>query len=383
MLSDSEPGRQKITAARTQLINAQVAEKSHGSGSAESSAAMAELHKIEEQLSEIEYRIGSPDQSDRYYLKAMNCPHHHKLYAAVPHSYRDLPLRLAEYGCNYRYEQSGELFGLMRVRSLQMNDAHIYCTEEQFEAEFNAVNQMYLKYFKIFGIEKYVMRFSTHDPAKLGQKFVDNPELWLKTEAMVRGVLQRSGINYIEVPNEAAFYGPKIDVQVWSAIGREFSIATNQVDFAVPARFGLVYKTRENTEATPLCIHRAPLGTHERFIGFLIEHYAGNFPLWLAPEQVRILPIGDEAPLLEYARAIQNELRAHEVRAELDASSDHIKAKIASAEQMKVHTMLVIGNRDMEASAVSVREHGKGNLGAMPRAEVVANLLQSIKERRA
>jgi threonyl-tRNA synthetase len=321
--------------------------------------------------------------SDRYYLKAMNCPHHHKLYAAVPHSYRDLPLRLAEYGCNYRYEQSGELFGLMRVRSLQMNDAHIYCTEEQFEAEFNAVNQMYLKYFKIFGIEKYVMRFSTHDPAQLGQKFVDNPELWLKTEAMVRGVLQRSGINYIEVPNEAAFYGPKIDVQVWSAIGREFSIATNQVDFAVPARFGLVYKTRENTEATPLCIHRAPLGTHERFIGFLIEHYAGNFPLWLAPEQVRVLPIGDDAPLLEYAHGIQAELRAHEVRAELDASNDHIKAKIASAEQMKVHTMLVIGNRDMEARAVSVRVHGKGNLGAKPRAEVVADLLRSIKERRA
>ena len=146
------------------------------------------------------------------------------------------------------------------------------------------------------------MRFSTHDPAKLGQKFVDNPALWLKTEEMVRGVLQRSGINYVEVPNEAAFYGPKIDVQVWSAIGREFTIATNQVDFAVPERFGLVYKDKDNTEKTPLCIHRAPLGTHERFIGFLIEHYAGNFPLWLAPEQVRILPIGDEAPLVEYAR---------------------------------------------------------------------------------
>ena len=340
-----------------------------------------EVYQKYRRLKELSAERGS--LGDRYYLKAMNCPHHHKLFAAVPHSYRDLPLRLAEYGCNYRYEQSGELFGLMRVRSLQMNDAHIYCTEEQFEEEFNAVNQMYLKYFKIFGIEKYVMRFSTHDPSKLGQKFVDNPELWLKTEAMVRGVLQRSGINYVEVPNEAAFYGPKIDVQVWSAIGREFSIATNQVDFAVPARFGLVYKTRENTEATPLCIHRAPLGTHERFIGFLIEHYAGNFPLWLAPEQVRVLPIGDEAHLLEYAHAIQAELRAHEVRAELDASNDHIKAKISSAEQMKVHTMLVIGNRDMEASAVSVRVHGKGNLGAKPRAEVVADLLQSIKERRA
>jgi threonyl-tRNA synthetase len=322
--------------------------------------------------------LGKPDD---YYLKAMNCPHHHKLFAAVPHSYRDLPLRLAEYGTNYRYEQSGELFGLMRVRSLQMNDAHIYCTEEQFEDEFNAVNQMYLKYFKIFGIEKYVMRFSTHDPEKLGQKFVDNPELWLKTEAMVRGVLRRSGINYVEVPNEAAFYGPKIDVQVWSAIGREFTIATNQVDFAVPARFGLTYKTRENTEATPLCIHRAPLGTHERFIGFLIEHYAGNFPLWLAPEQVRILPIGDDAPLLEYARSIHNELRAREIRAELDASSDHIKAKIARAEQMKVHTMLVIGKRDLEANAVSVRVHGKGNLGARSRDKVISHLLEQIAAR--
>ena len=319
---------------------------------------------------------------DRYYLKAMNCPHHHKLFAALPRSYRDLPLRLAEYGTCHRYEQSGELFGLMRVRSLQMNDAHIYCTPEQFETEFNAVNEMYLKYFKLFGIEKYLMRFSTHDPAKLGQKFVDEPELWKQTEEMTRNVLKNSGINFVEVPNEAAFYGPKIDVQAWSAIGREFSIATNQVDFAQPRRFNLVYKDRDNTEKTPLCIHRAPLGTHERFIGFLIEHYAGNFPLWLAPEQVRILPIGDEAPLLEYARAIQNELRAHEVRAELDASSDHIKAKISSAEQMKVHTMLVLGNRDMEANAVSVREHGKGNLGARPRNEFIAGVLAAIKQRR-
>jgi threonyl-tRNA synthetase len=318
---------------------------------------------------------------ENYYLKAMNCPHHHKLYDAIPRSYRDLPLRLAEYGTCHRYEQSGELFGLMRVRSLQMNDAHIYCTEDQFESEFLAVNEMYLKYFKLFGIDKYVMRFSTHDPAKLGQKFVDNSPLWLKTEDMVRGVLQRSGINYVEVPNEAAFYGPKIDVQVWSAIGREFSIATNQVDFAQPKSFGLVYKDSDNTEKTPLCIHRAPLGTHERFIGFLIEHYAGNFPLWLAPEQVRVLPIGDEAPLLDYARSIQNELRAHQVRAELDASSDHMKTKIANAEQMKVHTMLVIGNRDMEANAVSLRVHGQGNLGAKPRDEVVASILLSIKRR--
>src|SRR5438270_1969321 len=321
--------------------------------------------------------------STRYYLRAMNCPHHHKLFAALPRSYRDLPLRLAEYGTDYRYEKSGELFGLMRVRLLHMNDAHLYMTPEQFEEEFNAVNEMYLNYFKLFGIEKYLMRFSTHDPSKLEQKFVHEPELWKQTEEMTRRVLKDSGIDYVEVPNEAAFYGPKIDVQVWSVIGREFTLATNQVDFAQPRNFDLRYKDRDNTEKIPICIHRAPLGTHERFIGFLIEHYAGNFPLWLAPEQVRILPIGDEQPLLDYSRSILAELRSHQVRAELDESTDKINGKIQRAEQMKVHTMFVIGKRDMEANAVSVRVHGKGNLGAKPRGEVMADILQSIKERRS
>jgi threonyl-tRNA synthetase len=321
--------------------------------------------------------------SDRYYLRAMNCPHHHKLFASIPRSYRDLPLRLAEYGTCYRYEKSGELFGLMRGRLLHMNDAHLYMTPEQFEDEFNAVNEMYLNYFKLFGIEKYLMRFSTHDPSKLGQKFVDEPELWKQTEEMTRNVLKNSGIDYVEVPNEAAFYGPKIDVQVWSVIGREFTLATNQVDFAQPRSFDLRYKDRDNTDKIPICIHRAPLGTHERFIGFLIEHYAGNFPLWLAPEQVRILTIGDDAKLLDYARSALTELRAHQVRAEIDDSSDKINGKIQRAEQMKVHTMFVIGKRDMEANAVSVRVHGKGNLGAKPRTEAITEILQSIRERRA
>jgi threonyl-tRNA synthetase len=328
-------------------------------------------------------KIRSELPIDRYYLRAMNCPHHHTLFAALPRSYRDLPLRLAEYGTDYRYEKSGELFGLMRVRSLHMNDAHLYMTPEQFDDEFNAVNEMYLNYFKLFGIEKYLMRFSTHDPSKLGQKFVNEPELWKQTEQMTRDVLKNSGINYVEVPNEAAFYGPKIDVQVWSVIGREFTLATNQVDFAQPRRFNLVYKDRDNTEKTPLCIHRAPLGTHERFIGFLIEHYAGNFPLWLSPEQVRILTIGDDPKLLEYARSILKELRAQQVRAEIDDSSDKINGKIQRAEQMKVHTMFVIGKRDMEANAVSVRVHGKGNLGAKLRNEAVSEILLSIKERRS
>jgi len=319
---------------------------------------------------------------ERYYLKAMNCPHHHRIFAAQPRSYRDLPLRLAEYGACYRYEQSGELFGLMRVRSMNMNDAHIYCTEEQFAEEFNAVNEMYLKYFKIFGLERYVMRFSTSAPEGMGKKYVNEPELWKKTEDMVRRVLTESGINFVEVPNEAAFYGPKIDVQVWSVIGREFTLATNQVDFAVPKRFGLVYRDRDNTDKTPLCIHRAPLGTHERFIGFLIEHYAGNFPLWLAPEQVRVLTLNDDAALVAYARALVNELRAQFVRADGDFTATPMKAKIADAEAARVHTMLVVGPRDVQAGAVSVRVHGKGHLGARPRAEALAEILAAIRERR-
>ena len=325
---------------------------------------------------------------ERYYLKAMNCPHHHRIFAAEPRSYRDLPLRLAEYGTNYRYEQSGELFGLMRVRALNMNDAHIYCTEAQFADEFRAVNDMYLKYFKIFGLDRYQMRFSTHAAEGLGRKYVNEPALWKQTEDMVRQVLIDSKINYVEVPNEAAFYGPKIDVQVWSAIGREFTIATNQVDFAVPAKFGLTYRDRDNTDKTPLCIHRAPLGTHERFIGFLIEHYAGNFPLWLAPEQVRVITIGAEddpasAPLVKYARDIACELRAAMVRVDTDFSNNPIKAKIQEAEQRRVHTMLVIGGRDLDAGVVSVRLHGKGPQGAKPKGEVVAEILTAIRERRA
>ncbi len=317
---------------------------------------------------------------ERYYLKAMNCPHHHRIYAAGPKSYRDLPLRLAEYGCCYRYEQSGELFGLMRVRSLNMNDAHIYCTPEQFAAEFNAVNEMYLKYFKIFGIEKYVMRFSTHDPEKLGQKFVNEPALWKQTEDMVREVLKSSGINYIEVPNEAAFYGPKIDVQVWSVIGKEFTLATNQVDFAVPAKFGLVYTDRDNAPKTPLCIHRAPLGTHERFIGFLIEHFAGNFPTWLAPEQVRFLPLNDD--LVPFARELAAQLMADGVRAGVDAHPDKLGAKIRRAETEKVPHMLVLGAKEKESGAVSARSRvNKTMEGTFPFAEWREKLRVEIETR--
>lgn len=315
-----------------------------------------------------------------YYLKAMNCPHHHKLFSAIPRSYRDLPLRFAEYGTCYRYEQSGELMGLMRVRCMQMNDAHIYCTEEQFASEFQAVNEMYLKYFKIFGIDRYQMRFSTHDPAKLGQKFVDDPLLWKKTEDMVRDVLVQSGINFVEIPNEAAFYGPKIDVQVWSTIGREFTLATNQVDFAVPSRFGLTYTNSENKKETPLCIHRAPLGTHERFIGFLIEHYAGNFPLWLAPEQVRILPISDK--LADYAQNILSELISSNVRATVDLSSEKIGAKIRLAQMEKVPYMVIVGNREEAAGQLSLRSRGQGDEGSFSKEIFYTRIQQEIQQRK-
>ncbi len=301
-------------------------------------------------------------EGEKYYLKAMNCPHHHKIYKELNPSYKDLPIRLAEYGTCYRYEQSGELFGLMRVRCLQMNDAHIYCTKEQFADEFRAVNEMYLKYFKIFNIDKYVMRFSTHEPKKLGKKYVDEPALWLETEDMVRKVLIESNIPFIEVPDEGAFYGPKIDVQVWSAIGREFTLATNQVDFAVPARFGLTYKNRENKLETPICIHRAPLGTHERFIGFLIEHYAGNFPIWLAPKQVSILSISEKYN--DYAKKVLQLLINSDIRGLVDSRDEKIGKKIRDAEMKKIPFMLIIGEKEFNENKVSVRRHGSGDVGS-------------------
>jgi threonyl-tRNA synthetase len=317
----------------------------------------------------------------KYYLKAMNCPHHHKIFDAEPKSYKDMPLRLAEYGTCYRYEQSGELFGLMRVRCLHMNDAHIYCTKEQFAQEFKAVNEMYLKYFKIFGIDKYVMRLSLHDPAKLGQKYIDEPELWLETEAMVRAVLIETGTPFVEVQDEGAFYGPKIDVQIWSVIGREFTLATNQVDFAQGKRFNLNFTNKDNEPETPLIIHRAPLGTHERFIGFLLEHYAGKFPVWLAPLQVKILPISDK--FMPYAQEVFAELKKAGVRVEIDDRNEKIGKKIRDTEIMKVPYMLVIGEKEVAEKMLSVRRQGKGDLGMLDKSIFLAQVVQEIAERMA
>lgn len=317
-------------------------------------------------------------EGEKYYLKAMNCPHHHKIFKEINPSYKELPIRLAEYGTCYRYEQSGELFGLMRVRCLQMNDAHIYCTREQFADEFRAVNDMYLKYFKIFGIEKYVMRFSTHSPEKLGKKYVDNPELWKKTEDMVRNVLIESKIPYVEVPDEGAFYGPKIDVQVWSAIGREFTLATNQVDFAVPARFGLTYRSAANEMETPICIHRAPLGTHERFIGFLIEHFAGNFPLWLAPNQVAILPISEKYN--DYAKKVLQLLNNSDIRGLVDVRDEKIGKKIRDNELKKVPYMLIVGEKEATENQVAVRKHGQGDQGSVLVQDFISRITNEINE---
>ena len=317
----------------------------------------------------------------KYYLKAMNCPHHHKIFDAEPKSYKDMPLRLAEYGTCYRYEQSGELFGLMRVRCLHMNDAHIYCTKEQFAAEFRAVNDMYLKYFKIFGIDKYVMRLSLHDPAKLGQKYINEPELWLETEAMVRAVLIETGTPFVEVQDEGAFYGPKIDVQIWSVIGREFTLATNQVDFAQGKRFNLNFTNKDNEPETPLIIHRAPLGTHERFIGFLLEHYAGKFPVWLAPLQVKILPISDK--FMPYAQEVLAEFKKAGVRVEIDDRNEKIGKKIRDTEIMKVPYMLVIGEKEVAESKLSVRRQGKGDLGMLDKSTFLAQVVEEIAERMA
>ncbi len=317
----------------------------------------------------------------KYYLKAMNCPHHHKIFDAEPKSYKDLPFRIAEYGTCYRYEQSGELFGLMRVRCLHMNDAHIYCSKEQFAAEFRAVNEMYIKYFKIFGIDKYVMRLSLHEPTKLGAKYVNEPELWKETEEMVRKVLIESNIPFVEVPDEAAFYGPKIDVQIWSAIGREFTLATNQVDFNSGNKFKLNYVNQHNQPEVPLIIHRAPLGTHERFIGFLLEHYAGKFPVWLAPLQVKILPISDK--FMDYANQVKDQLKAVGVRVDIDDRSEKIGKKIRDTELSRVPYMLVVGEKEAAEQQLSVRRQGKGDLGAQPLNDFISMIQEEILHRKS
>lgn len=322
---------------------------------------------------------GSED-TDAYYMKPMNCPHHHMVYKATPKSYRDLPLRFAEYGTCYRYEDSGALFGLMRVRSLQMNDAHIYCTKDQFEEEFMAVTDLYLRYFEIFGIEKYQMRLSLHDPAKLGEKYVDEPELWKKTEEMVRKAMKKADVNFVEVEDEAAFYGPKIDIEVWSAIGREFTLATNQVDFVVPKRMDVTYVDEKGNNEYPLVIHRAPLGTHERFIGFLIEHFGGAFPAWLAPVQATVIPVAEAHQ--EYADKVFKTLKEAGVRVEMMTSDETLGKRIRKAEGQKIPYMLVIGDKEKESESVAVRDYKTKEQNTVKLSSFAKGIAEEIAERK-
>ena len=315
-----------------------------------------------------------------YYMKPMNCPYHHKIFANTPKSYRDLPYRISEYGTCYRYEKSGELFGLMRVRSMQMNDGHIYCTAEQFKEEFINVCNLYMEYFEIFGIEKYEMRLSLHDPNGLGEKFIDNAELWKKTEDDVRNALKGAKLKFVESVGDAAFYGPKIDVQVWSSIGKEFTLATNQVDFAIPERFDLTYTDKDGSSKTPLCIHRAPLGTHERFIGFLIEHFGGNFPLWLAPKQVTILPVSDK--FNDYAEEITKDLRSKGLRVSLDNRSEKIGSKIRDAEIQKINIMIIVGEKEVKNKTLTVRRRFIKDQKELSLDDFSNEVLSEIKERR-
>ena len=288
-----------------------------------------------------------------YYLKAMNCPHHHIIFRHNPRSYRELPLRLSEYGTVYRNELSGTLAGLLRVRGMGMNDAHIYTTKDQIKEEFKAVIRLTQEEFEIFGLKNYWFRLSKWSPENK-DKYIDEPENWEYSQGVLREVLQEMNVSFKEVDDEAAFYGPKVDVQFKSIIGREETMSTIQLDFAAKKRFNLNYideHGQENNEV--FVIHRAPLSTHERFLAFLLEHFAGNFPLWMTPVQVKIIPIADRH--VEFAKTVEKQLKEAGVRVEIDAKAESMQKKIRNAQKEKVFYMLVIGDREQEAGEVNVR----------------------------
>lgn len=304
-----------------------------------------------------------------YYLRPMNCPHHHHIYMDTPKSYRELPVRLAEYGQVYRYEDSGALSGLMRVRGFCQNDAHIYVSEEQAEQEFLQVMQMHAKYYDMFEIEDYYMRLSLPDLNNLG-KYVNEPEEWMRALDIIRSAMKRSGYPYKEVEGEAAFYGPKVDFMIKSAIGTEFAISTNQLDFLAAKKFGLTYTGEDGAEHPVYVIHRAPLGSHERFVAFLLEHYAGAFPTWLSPVQAKIIPIADRH--VQYGKMLANKMTNHDVklasgglRVQIDDGHERMQKKIAAAQQQKIPYMLIVGDKEIETNTVSVRLRGGENLGSI------------------
>ena len=320
---------------------------------------------------------------ETYYLKPMNCPHHHRIFASRKRSYRDLPLRLAEYGQCYRFEEHGALSGLLRVRGMCMNDAHIYCTEDQIRQEFLAVMKLHEEYFELLGIEDYYMRLSLSDPAdpKGKEKYVDDPQAWEKSEEEVRAAMQESGLPFTEVIGEAAFYGPKIDIQLKTVTGREETFSTNQLDFAVPRadRMNLTYVGADGAEHHPYVLHRAPLGTHERFIAYLIEHFGGAFPTWLAPIQVRLIPVSER--FVEYAEKLMAELRTRMVRTEIDRHDEKMGKKIREAVTAKIPILLVVGEKEMVDGSVTVRRYGEQEQATMPFDEFLVEVENEICER--
>lgn len=316
-----------------------------------------------------------------YYLKAMNCPHHHRMYLHKPHSYRELPVRFAEYGTCYRNELSGTLAGLLRVRAMTMNDAHIYLRKDQIKEEFANVIRLVQEYFTIFGLENYWFRLSKWDPAHT-EKYINEPNNWEFSEQVLREVLQELKVEFVEVEDEAAFYGPKVDIQFKSVIGREETMSTIQLDFAAKERFGLKYTDADGKEnGEVFVIHRAPLSVHERFLAFIIEHYAGKFPVWLAPVQVKVLPITDEHG--EYAAKVANSLRAVGVRVEIDDRAERLNAKIRDAQLKKVPYMLVVGGKEAEAQTVALRERDNNAQQVLPLDEFVTRVAQEITTRSA
>jgi len=327
---------------------------------------------------------GATDETkESYVLRPMNCPHHHKIFAAEPRSYRDLPLRLAEYGQVYRWEDSGAVNGLVRVRGMCMNDAHIYCTAEQVKEEFKSVMSMYEEAYRILGLDSYFVRLSrwdSEDP-KGKEKYVDNPAAWRHSEQVLEEVLQELGVNYVDAPGEAAFYGPKLDIQFMTVTGRDESVSTVQLDFAQPANLGLTYVGPDGAEHTPFCIHRAPFSTHERMVAFLIEHFGGAFPTWLAPVQVQLLTVSDQFD--DYAKEIVALLRGDMVRAELASTGETVPKKIREGTTQKIPNLLIVGEREQADRTVTLRRYGHREQHTMPLADFKVALARTIKSRAA
>lgn len=316
--------------------------------------------------------------NENYYIKPMNCPFHHTIFGHRPRSYRELPLRMAEYGTCHRYEDSGALMGLMRVRAMQMNDAHIYCTEEQAVEEFKAVIKLHEYYYNALNITDYHMVLSLRNPAN--KKYHGDVEMWDKAEALTRQAMEESGVQYIVENDGAAFYGPKMDFQIKSSIGREFTSSTCQLDLFMPMKFDLKYVDKDGTFKRPVCIHRSPLGTHERFIGFLIEHFAGAFPVWLAPEQVRILPVSGAH--MEYGTKLAAELKDAGIRVHVEEPEDSLGKRIRTAEKLKVPYMLVVGDKEVSGGLINARNYFTGEQKEYSREEFFGTVQEEIRTKK-